>query len=421
MFATARTKLTLLLAALFMLLYVGAAVAVYALMYRMTVEDEDNLLMANAKPLASSVLHSLNHGEFPKAFVNLRQLEQLYPKMSAIVLRDAMGHILADTDAAVAESLKYSYSMSLETTWVPKTHSYVRVLSIHFSNRYGQSVGWLQLALDVDHDIAALNRLRRVLVLVGAAGLLLSLVAGFAASHRALRPIARSWQRQQQFVADASHELRTPLAVIQANLDVVLQHGEQKVSDNLEWLSAIHEEIRRLTRLIGDLLTLARADSGEAAIRREEVNLLPLVRSVADRMSVLAEAKPLSLTVEADPAGDYRVHGDADRLRQLLTILVDNALKYTPSGGRVVISLSRRRRVVRLQVQDSGIGIAKEDQSRIFDRFYRGDRARERGTGGAGLGLAIAQWIVRMHRGRLSVHSEPGSGSVFTVSLRSAV
>ncbi|GGJ00188.1 hypothetical protein GCM10010885_06800 [Alicyclobacillus cellulosilyticus] len=421
MFSSARAKLTLLLTGLVLLLYILTAGSIYLWMQRLTVEDEDHILLTTARPLAANVLNALNHGQFPQLFVDLKRLETLYPKVSAIVLRDALGHVLAGTNPKVAKSLPYAYSLDKQTTYVPDDHAWYRVISIHFTNQYGQSEGWLQLALNVNHDVESLARLRQVLLWVGVGGVALALAAGFFASHRALQPIARSWRRQQQFVADASHELRTPIAVIQANLDVVLGHLEQTVLDNLEWLSAIKEEARRLARLTDDLLTLARADSNEIAIQRARVPLVPVLREVCEAMCPLAEAKGLRLQVELPPPGregEAVVVGDADRLRQLFAILIDNAVKYTPEGGTVTVRLVPHGRFVRVHVQDTGIGIRRDELRRIFDRFYRGDQARVRAAGGAGLGLAIARWIVQMHRGRITVRSTPGQGSEFTVVLR---
>lgn len=421
MFRSARTRLTLLLVTILLVLYTVTAGTIYVLMYRLTITDENELLMSSATPLAPRILTALNRGQFPREFVDLRALEQLFPRLSNIVLRDAMGQVLADTNAPVSRELPYTQNR-LQTLYLPASKIWVRLYTVHFSNQYDQTEGGLQLALNITHDVASLRRLRTIVLEVGLIGGMAAVLGGFFASNRALQPIARSWNSQQRFVADASHELRTPLAVIQANLDVVLGHASESVLDNMEWLSNARTEIARLGRLTDDLLTLARIDSNQTQLRMEEVDLRAVVREICDSFAILAHMKDMQLMLD-EPSARHPaetpmiLYGDAGRLRQLVIILVDNAIKYTPNGGSVRILLDRRRDTIRLKVLDTGVGIGKEELRYIFDRFYRSDQARERATGGAGLGLAIARWIVTMHKGKLSASSKPGQGSVFTVLL----
>jgi signal transduction histidine kinase len=250
----------------------------------------------------------------------------------------------------------------------------------------------------------------------GVAGLALATLAGFLLAGRALVPIRQSLETQRRFVSDASHELRTPVAVMKANAELLLRHPDQTVDENIDQVAAINEEADHLTRLVGDLLTLARADEHRLEIVRERVNPVDVLEAPVRDLAAVAEAKGIALTSSLTPA---QLDADPQRIRQLLVILIDNALKFTPAGGNISVTSSLQGSRWTLAVADTGTGIAPEDQPRIFDRFYRADQARVP-QAGAGLGLAIARWIVEAHHGRISVASAPGQGATFTVSLPGA-
>jgi len=217
-------------------------------------------------------------------------------------------------------------------------------------------------------------------------------------------------EAQRRFVADASHELRTPLTTIRGNAEMLRAYEEVTPHDRAAALAQIQRESERMSRLVNDLLTLARADAGQP-LARELVALGPLLDEVAAQARVLAQGQQVSLAATAEAT----VLGDADTLRQLLLILLDNALQHTPEGGSVNLRLEAQAGEARISVRDAGQGIAPEDLPHIFERFYQADRARS--GGGVGLGLAIARWIVAEHRGEIEVSSSPGEGSVFLVRL----
>jgi two-component system, OmpR family, sensor kinase len=225
------------------------------------------------------------------------------------------------------------------------------------------------------------------------------------------------FRAQQQFVGDVSHELRSPLTAIRGNLDLLRRGAADDANARQEALAAIDSESARMQRLVSDLLLLAQAEAG-FKIRKERVELDTILLDVFRQARAMAKGVTVNLAQE-DQA---QVIGDADRLKQLLMNLVDNAIKYTPAGGTVTMSLVRDAGAVRIAIKDTGIGIPSQDLERIFDRFYRVDKARPRGLltvsgGGTGLGLAIAKWIAETHGGKIQVESQPGKGSTFTVSL----
>jgi signal transduction histidine kinase len=227
----------------------------------------------------------------------------------------------------------------------------------------------------------------------------------------------------RRFTADASHELKTPLTVLRANVERAM-NAHAGSSEQLVALEEALQEITRMADLVDSLLTLARFDEGRFDLHREPVELEPVVRDVYETAVILGEAAGLRIDMPV-PEG-VTVLGDRTRLRQLFLNLVTNAIKYTPRGGTVELSLRRTDETIAFAVRDTGIGIAAADLPYIFDRFWRADRARSRrpvgdGTvaerGGFGLGLAISQWIAQAHGGMLTVTSRLSRGSTFTVTL----
>jgi heavy metal sensor kinase len=218
-----------------------------------------------------------------------------------------------------------------------------------------------------------------------------------------------AFHRITQFTADASHELRTPVAVIRTTAELARSKPRSE-ADYAAAMDRILAESERTTRLIDDLMLLARADADAGGIIQEPVNIAEPLRDACTEVSVLAESANVSLKVGALP--DCVATGDSQALRRLFLILLDNAVKFTPPGGAVNVSMAVDQRMAVVEVRDTGVGIAAEDLPRIFERFYRTAKDRSRKTGGAGLGLAIAQWIAEQHSGAILVESKPGGGSV---------
>jgi signal transduction histidine kinase len=230
--------------------------------------------------------------------------------------------------------------------------------------------------------------------------------------NQTLARLENLFHTQRRFVADVGHELRTPLTVIKGNVDLMRRMG---CSDD-ESLVGIENEVDRLTRLVGDLLLLAQAESGKLPLDRRLVELDGLVLEGIQQMSVLARDK---LQLRLGEFDQVQVCGDQDRLKQVLVNLIGNAINYTPSGGEVVVGLSKVAKQAKLTVHDTGPGIPSEDLPHVFERFYRGEKSRTRSRDGKGfgLGLSIAYWIVRNHAGRIEVDSKENQGTTFVVWL----
>lgn len=221
---------------------------------------------------------------------------------------------------------------------------------------------------------------------------------------------------RQEFVANVSHELKTPLTIIKAFAETLLDGAINDQEHNVSFVRQIAEQAERLHQLILDLLSVARIESGDERFEFRPIELGELVEACAQRYTPAAEAKSVRLSYEACP-GQLQAFADEEGLREIFDNLVDNAVKYTPQGGAVTIRCSQEQSMVRVDVSDTGIGIPADHQGRIFERFYRVDKARSRELGGTGLGLSIVKHLVAAMGGTVAVQSEPGKGSTFTVRL----
>ncbi|MBD1871363.1 two-component sensor histidine kinase [Cyanobacteria bacterium FACHB-471] len=257
----------------------------------------------------------------------------------------------------------------------------------------------------------------RLILLIGLpSAMFLVVVASWWIAGQAMQPVYRSYRQMQQFTADAAHELRTPLAAIQANLESTLT-PDATDADTWDTLRTVERQNNRLSGLVHDLLLLSRMDLQGFSAKQEPCNLNDLVNDLVEEFSALALASHISLIADVQTNAPTTVFGSEEQLYRLVANLITNAIQYTPSGGKVIVHLKPDDHYALIQVEDTGIGIPLKEQARIFDRFYRVNSDRSRQTGGAGLGLAIAQAIVQSHQGTIQVQSETGKGSVFSIRL----
>ncbi len=273
-------------------------------------------------------------------------------------------------------------------------------------------VGVMQVAQPISWVGDALSGLVRQLVLASGIAIMLGALASLLMATRSLRPISRAFQRQREFVADASHELRTPLTLIRTNVEAWLRRSNGQTRP---YAQSIVQEVEQLNRIVGDLTTLALADAKQLRLDSRPVELNEVVRGLITQATPLAEERGVHL--RPDLNGGVRVDADLVRVRQLLLILIDNALTHTPTGGEVSVGVVRQNGRAHVTVTDTGEGIPTDDLPHIFERFYRADKARTRENGGSGLGLAIAKWIVEAHKGDIVVTSAEGRGTEVAISL----
>jgi heavy metal sensor kinase len=240
--------------------------------------------------------------------------------------------------------------------------------------------------------------------------------------NQLLERVDQSFERQRRFMSDASHELRTPAAILRGESEVALSRTERPAEEYRESLGVLHAEAQRLTHIVEDLFTLTRADAGQYPLEPRDFYLDELVADCTHATRTLALAKRISLTSEVPE--ELPIRADEGLLRRMILNLLDNAIKYTPAGGRIVVTCRRIDSEYELSVTDTGQGIPAELQQRIFERFFRADNARthaETDGGGAGLGLSIARWIAEAHQGRLVLARSDSSGSTFAAFLPAAV
>ncbi|MBM7656098.1 sensor histidine kinase [Neobacillus cucumis] len=276
------------------------------------------------------------------------------------------------------------------------------------------SVKRIQIIYNLKRENDMLSHLLMVIGFGSLISVFIALLGGIYLANKALIPIRKSWDKQQQFVADASHELRTPLSVMKLNLEHLFRHPDRSIEQESETIHQTIKELNYLSKMSTDLLTLARSDAVPLQVMQEPILLDEILNQVVRDFNGLALQKHIQLTADIQP---IRIIGDKERIKQLFVILLDNALKYTKDHGKISISGEVKGSRAIIDMVDTGIGISKQDLPNIFDRYYRGDKSRTRHIEGSGLGLSIAQWIVQSHSGKIRVISKEGEGTQVMVQF----
>ncbi len=430
MFSKIQTKLTLVYTLSMALLLVGFVIVIYsAFKWQVYTEREDEVDLL-AKQIAKEQIELLKNSK-----------SVLHP----IIIetddnRDISGQIFYYVYDAHGREIKVDFPLSLMrdvvykeiSTWnegddgiktiVTRINEEQEVTIMIVAQKVhsdSEFLGTVYVGRDVTGYYRVLNRSVIPLFSVSLVFLLLVAFIAHYFSGRAMIPIKDSYIRQQEFVADASHELRTPLSIMITALDVLSQDKKTILSPLAKQITEnIKNETRKMSSIVKDMLTLARADAGVDNFTRELFHVGAVIEGIIRSMQPLAAKKSIQLTGIIPE--DIMVCTDREKLKQLLQILIDNGIKYTPPEGRVSVSVicpQDSSTNVNIEVEDTGIGIAPEQRELIFGRFYRVDKARSRKEGGSGLGLAIAQWIVKSMGGTIKVESAGDKGSRFSVRL----
>lgn len=336
------------------------------------------------------------------------------------ILRDENMHI---TKSSIHYQALFQCSQALaQKTWLNQKKYYdtisldgnvYRLYSIpfHKNNQNGVVQTYCNLTIIEKFN----HKFSQMLFAIVLGAIVLASFIGWWLAGWAMMPVKLAWHKQKQFIADVSHELRTPLTVIQSNLDVALADRSGSINNNINWLQNAYSETMSMGKLTNDLLLIARIDAREIKFEHNELDLSALLNQMAFQFEPLFLGKSLSFFSNIE-AG-VKMHGDEVRIKQMVSIFLDNASKYTPEGGRVDLKLRKTQNTIEIIVADNGIGFDESEKEKIFKRFYRIDKARSRKQGGTGLGLAIADWIVKKHNGMIRVFSRPGEGSIFKVIL----
>jgi heavy metal sensor kinase len=457
MFRELRWRLTALYVALLTGVLLLFSAGVYVAVHAALMENFDEVLVDQAAFVAQAIdiedgVPELKQEVLLSGHRNDDHFTRLYATNGTLVFDDTTdGPQVPDIPSVIGSALRGEKSL----TQVQAGADTLRVATFPILHK-GRIAGVLQVGVslaDIEHT---LRTILTVLLVMIPATVLLASGGGLFLANRALAPIdaitrtaqrisaenlsgriglvgpddevgrlARTFDtmlarlevaftRQRQFAADASHELRTPITAIIGQIDVALGWPESAESYRAT-LVTVREQAQRLARLASDLLFLARADVQPAARAVEPIDLSSLLPAVVTQVEPLAAARKQTIGLPALPAG--MVDGNEDQLIRLLLNLLDNAIRYTPPGGRITLGYTRENRNIVISISDTGPGIAPEHLPHVFDRFYRVDRGRSRAQGGSGLGLAIAQSIAELHGGQITVESVVGQGSTFTVSL----
>jgi signal transduction histidine kinase len=338
---------------------------------------------------------------------------------------DQNGTLVQTNDTAQLPSAFLSNSvakMALQTGWAFDTvnvggqvgHVYRFAQAVPNPNGKGY-IGVVVIGNSIQVQENALSLILILLLSIGGLTLLGAGLGGLFLSNRALEPARLAWRNQQRFIGDAAHELRTPLTLLRADSEVLLRSRERLASEDAELLEDIVTETERMSTLATNMLTLARLDNNSTHREHEVINLTDITLVDVRRVQALAAQTGISLQVESNDTA--LVIGDSTLLEQAVLVLLDNAIKYNRTGGRVTISTEVKDRYAFLKVSDTGIGIAAEHLPHLGERFYRVDKARSREAGGSGLGLSIARSIAEAHGGALTLSSMPDQGTTVTLKL----
>ncbi len=366
--------------------------------------------------LYSSVDNELLRAKEMSERPNNRMPVPFNPRM-IVLLRDAEGAILNEEQIGTrfinefSEDLPFSLE-TIETIQTTKLANDYVFRSLMYPNSNGS---YTELLISVEAEQSIVNNFIKILFVCTIIFVLLSITASYFLAKRSMNPIINSWSKQSEFVENASHELRTPLAIVQSKLEHLLTKPEDTIMNQFESIGLSLSEIRRMNIMTTHLLTLARADSLEQQLQKEPVNLGNLVNEVIHPFFELAELEQKEIITQIHSKRTISI--DKNRIHQLLVILLDNAIKYTRPQDKIHVVLREDPEYLTIDVSDTGIGIREENIKRVFDRFYREDKARIKETGGTGLGLSIAQWIVESHNGTIRVSSKPSIRTTFQVKL----
>ena len=297
---------------------------------------------------------------------------------------------------------------------INNTYNY-RAINLKLDSDSDENLRYIQLLINVDSENELISHYMDIISVGILTGIIMSIIASYILSKKTLVPIANTLKKQMEFVQNASHELRTPLTIIQAKQELLLQEPDAKIIDKSEDIMLTLNETKRLTKLTKDLMILARADENNIKLNKEKVDIDELIDGMAKPYIEMAEFEEKQMKLNLQYEEEAFV--DTSKIYQVMVILLDNAIKYTEKGDCIEINTYSKDGKCVIEVKDTGVGISEEAIKHIFDRFYREDKARNRETGGSGLGLSIADVIVKAHNGTIKASHNKPKGTIFTIKL----
>ena len=266
-----------------------------------------------------------------------------------------------------------------------------------------------------EQQLNVLANLLKVFLAIGSISLILLLFISIYLTNRTIKPIKESFEKQKQFIANASHELKTPLTIIRTNTSLVLSNRSETVESQSKWINYINNQIERMAKLIDEMLSLAKLDTGKELVEFTSFNISKLINNVL--LTFEAVLFENNIQISSNIEDDITIKGDKESIKKVFNILLDNAIKYTNKNGKIDVEMYQDKNKIKLKVKNTGEGIKKEDLEKIFERFYRIDTSRARETGGYGLGLSIAKSIVESHNGKIYAESNEGKDTTFIIEF----
>lgn len=414
-----RWRTTYIYASIFGALIILVVALTYTLLFYAFYNHEKQELVAKAYHEADEYIAT---GELPVSEVAIKNGSMLAyilaPKDNTVIL-DQLGreqHGLAIFEARDSWPREFEETILLSLN-SDGDYKYLATV-VNIQPLGGSSIGRLYMFKNMAFYYQTAWESFIILVYVALAFFLMAIIAGYILAGRSIQPLSEMYERQQQFSADSSHEMRTPLAVMK--LAVTGLEQEQKLAEpnkelQQEYVTILSQEVKRMQRLIEALMQLARNEGQKALGQGEHMDFTALVQQAVQRIGLLAATKEIKVQAYVD--GPIPFTGQREAMEQLLVILLDNALKYSPAASLVQVILKKQEDRLVLQVRDQGPGIPLEEREKIFQRFYRVDKARSRSQGGLGLGLSLARQIVELHGGSIKAEAAEPKGSCFIVIL----
>lgn len=396
------------------LIYSVVSGAIYGAAENKLLEQKESMKSIIYMPIVQSELTTIESGniiEFNPDF-QMSMNTEMNPNIIYIT-RNTNGEILTNTltNSYKIENIEFNKNEidKIYTIRLNEEYSYKGI------NYEIQDGNYMQLLVNIDSEEEVMNSFVKILVIASIIFIILSAVIGYSLAAITIRPIASSWKKQTEFVQNASHELRTPITIIQSIQELLLKKPNSKMVDNFEDVNATLKESKRLAKLIQDLMDLSISDSNQTKIKKEEIDVNQLIREVSSPYIEYAKTQNKTLALNLNYPKLVKI--DKDKIQQLIIILLDNAIKYTQEKDEIEITTKEKEHKCMIEIKDTGIGIEKEDRKYIFDRFYRVDKARNKKTGGNGLGLAIAKSIVDGHNGTIKVEENLPKGTCIQIKL----
>ncbi len=352
-----------------------------------------------------------------KKYIDASYLEKSNSFKQIIFVRNQDGQIL-DIDSNINKEYAQYFtfdSNSLEKVYLLSINNQYFYRGLNIKVYSGDEVRYVQILQNVDTENELVSHYFEIIVATIFAGMIMSTIASYILSKITLSPISDTLKKQMEFVQDASHELRTPLTIIQSKQELLLQDPKARIIDRSDDIVLTLNEAKRLTKLTNDLMILARADDNRIKMEKERTDIDLLISNMVEPYIDIANLENKKLLLNLNYKQEISI--DKNKISQVIVILLDNALKYTEEGDKIELNTFSKDGKCVIQVKDTGIGISDEAIKHIFDRFYREDKSRTRETGGSGLGLSIADALVRAHGGTIRVAHNSPKGTVFTIKM----